>query len=418
VSAVRRLPIVFLAILGAFAFAAANVSADPNDPAWADQWGPRVTRAADLWSATTGDPRTVIAVVDTGLTPLPDLTHVIPGWDILGNDADTSDTFGHGTWVSSIIGAAENNGTGIAGYCGNCSLMPVRVAAGREGAVAPYITAGIRWAIDHGARIVNVSLASNQYDWNQAGVVEYAQQHGVLIVASAGNGGDTSYRYPAAYPGVLAVAGADEQDILYSWSTRGAWVNVAAPGCETVLDASAGPAYGCGSSFSPASVSGIAGLLYSLNPSLTVEQVIDAIKATAVPVAGIGGGRIDAWAAAHYLGLVPAVPPPPPAPPAPAPVTPTSSRQVLLTTGVVRRNAKVLLDVSAGRLAVQLTGPAAADCSLTFRVGGEVYVGLSAERNVRSLAATVPRGRYPVTLACRTARLKAYEVSATGMFPN
>jgi hypothetical protein len=418
VSAVRRLSIVILAILGALAFAAANVSAEPNDPAWADQWGPRVTRASDLWSVTTGDPRTVIAVVDTGLTPLPDLTHVIPGWDILGNDDVTADEFGHGTWVSSIIGAAENNGIGIAGYCGNCSLMPVRVAAGREGAVAPYITAGIRWAIDHGARIVNVSLASNQYDWNQAGVVEYAQQHGVLIVASAGNGGDTSYRYPAAYPGVLAVAGADEQNILYSWSTRGPWVTVAAPGCETVLDANAGPAYGCGSSFSPASVSGIAGLLYSLDPALTVAQVIDAIRQTAVPVAGIGGGRIDAWAAAHYLGLVPADPPPPPPPAPPTPVVPTSSRQVLLTTGVVRRTAKVLLDVSAGRLAVQLTGPAAADCSLTFRVAGEVYVGLSAERNVRSLAATVPTGRYPVTLACRTARLKAYEVSATGMFPN
>jgi hypothetical protein len=185
-----------------------------------------------------------------------------------------------------------------------------------------------------------------------------------------------------------------------------------------VLDANAGPAYGCGSSFSPASVSGIAGLLYSLDPALTVAQVIDAIRQTAVPVAGIGGGRIDAWAAAHYLGLVPADPPPPPPPAPPTPVVPTSSRQVLLTTGVVRRTAKVLLDVSAGRLAVQLTGPAAADCSLTFRVAGEVYVGLSAERNVRSLAATVPTGRYPVTLACRTARLKAYEVSATGMFPN
>jgi hypothetical protein len=78
----------------------------------------------------------------------------------------------------------------------------------------------------------------------------------------------------------------------------------------------------------------------------------------------------------------------------------------------------VLLSVSAGRLAVQLTGPAAADCSLTFRVAGELYVGLAAERYVKSLAATVPTGRFPVTIACRTARAKPYEVSATGMFPN
>lgn len=412
----RHLVIVLAAALAALAFGAARAGADPNDPAYPDQWGAKATRASDLWTATTGDPKTIIAVVDTGLNPMPDLTHIVPGWDILGNDPSTADTFGHGTWVSSLIGAADNNGIGIAGYCGGCSIMPVRVAEGREGAVAPQITAGIRWAIDHGARIVNVSLASNQYDWNQAGVIEYAEQRGVLVVASAGNGGDTSYRYPAAYPGVLAVAGVDEQNALYSWSTHGPWVALAGPGCETVLDPNIGPAYGCGSSFAPASVAGIAGLLWSLDPGLTVYQVADALRNTAVPVDGIGGGRVDAWAAAHALGLVPADPPTPT--PVPVPIPANVSRQVLLTDGAVRRKAQVLLDVSAGRLALQLTGQAAADCSLSFRVRGEVYVGLSSERNVRSLAATVPAGRYPVTIACHTARLKTYEISATGMFPN
>jgi subtilase family protein len=414
---VRRLVMLIVALLAA-GFGAAGAVADPNDPAWPDQWGPRLTRAADLWSVTTGDPRTVIAVVDTGLMPLPDLTHVTPGWDILGNDPVTDDLFGHGTWVSSVIGAADNNGIGIAGYCGQCSIMPVRVAAGHDGAIAPMITAGIRWAIDHGARIVNVSLASNQFDWNQAGVIGYAQEHGVLVVASAGNGGNTDYRYPAAYPGVVSVAGVDEQGQLDTWSTRGPWVTLAGPGCETVIELNNSPAYGCGSSFSPASVTGIAGLLLSLNPSLTVEQVTGALRSTAVPVPGNGGGRVDAWAAAHYLGLVPAQPAPAPAPAPPVPVPAATSRQVLLTDGEVRRRTTVVLSVSAGRLAVALTGPAAADCSLTFRVGGELYVGLAAERYVKSLAATVPTGRFPVTVACHTARRKAFEVSATGMFPN
>jgi len=114
---------------------------------------------------------------------------------------------------------------------------------------------------------------------------------------------------------------------------------------------------------------------------------------------------------------VPAEPPPPPPTP-PVPVPANATRQVLLTDGSVRRKEQILLDVSAGRLALQLTGQAAADCSLSFRVKGEVYVGLSSERNVRSLAATVPTGRFPVTISCRTARLKAYEIVATGMFPN
>ena len=188
---------------------------NPNDPVWNFEWGPRLTRAADLWQFTTGNPSIVIAVVDTGLTPLPDLTQVIPGWDIVGNDTNTGDDFGHGTWVSSVIGAMGDNNIGMAGYCWRCSIMPVRVAAGRTGALAPAVAAGIRWAVDHGARIINVSLASNGYDFDELGAVEYANEHGVLVVGAAGNTGNTSPLYPGGYPGVLAVAGTDQNDSLY-----------------------------------------------------------------------------------------------------------------------------------------------------------------------------------------------------------
>lgn len=415
----RRLSsLVLLACLALLALGAGSSAADPNDPAWPGEWGLRVTRTSDLWQLTTGDPKTVIAVVDTGINPIPDPIQLVPGWNILGNDTSTGDSYGHGTWVSSMIGAAGDNGIGIAGYCWKCSLMPVRVAPGRVGGVAGTIGAGIRWAVDHGARIVNVSLVSNQFDFAQAGAIEYAQQAGVLVVASAGNGGDVDYRYPAAYPGVLSVAGTDERDLLEDWSTHGAWVNLAAPGCAMVIDANV-PAEGCGSSFTSPAVSGIAGLLVSLNPSLTVSQLSDALRKSAVPVDGIGGGRVDAWAAAHFLGLAPAEPPTAgPSPPAATVPTPNVSRQVQLSTGTVRRQETIQMDVSSGRLAVQLTGQAAAECSLALRVKGEVYVGLAGERNVRSLAATVKTGRYAVTLSCATRRPKTYEVSATGMFPN
>jgi hypothetical protein len=386
----------------------------PDDPVWSYEWGPQVTRANQLWQLTTGDPSVVIAVVDTGLAPLADLTHVVPGWDLVGNDADTSDGYGHGTWVSSVIGAAGNNGAGIAGYCWQCSIMPVRVSAGHDGALAPAIASGIRWAVDHGARIVNVSLASNQYDWSEAGAVEYAIDHGVLVVASAGNGSDTGYRYPAAYPGVLSVAGTDENDQLSDWSTRGAWVNAAAPGCEMVLDSNGNPAQGCGSSFGPPAVSGIAGLLLSLDPGLTMYQLIGALRATAQPVPGIGGGRVDAWAAAHFLGLAPADPPVP-QPPTATPAS-TPSPQVLVTTDVVRRKVMLPLDVDAGRLSIQLIGQAAASCSMTLRAAGTLYVGLHAEHNVQSLVVGVAKGRYPVTIACPTAKPKPYELVATGLF--
>ena len=87
----------------------------------------------------------------------------------------------------------------------------------------PNIAAGIRWAVDHGARIINVSLASNEFDINEYGAVEYALDHGVLIVAAAGNGGNTNLLYPAAngttLGNVLSVAGSDQNDQLYSWAS-------------------------------------------------------------------------------------------------------------------------------------------------------------------------------------------------------
>jgi hypothetical protein len=418
---VRRLlflGLVLLAMLPALATASART--DPNDPSWAAEWGPRLTRASDLWQVTTGDPQILIAVVDTGLTPIPaELTQIVPGWDIVGNDASTGDDNGHGTWVSSVIGALGNNGTGIAGYCWKCSIMPVRVAAGREGgALASTIGGGIRYAVDHGARIINVSLASNGFDFGELGAVEYAEEHGVLIIGAAGNGGNTDPLYPAGYPGVLAVAGTDQNDVLDDWSTRGSWVQLAAPGCEEVLGQDGNPAYGCGSSFGPPAVSGIAGLLLSLNPGLTANQLTAALLTTAHPVQGIGGGRVDAWAAANYLGLVQATPPTPAPTPAPA-STPTSSRQVLLTEGVVRRKAVVRLQLAAGPLYLQLIGrSAAADCSMSFRAAGILYVDLPGEKVVRSLAATVKAGDYNVTISCHTSRPKDYSLDATAMFPN
>ena len=418
------------------AAAAPGVGADPNDPFWPQEWGPSLTRASDLWQYSTGDPSIVIAVVDTGLsqpllkatpqsTPVPDMTSVVPGWDIVGNDSATGDTFGHGTWVSSIIGAQGGNGVGMAGYCWTCSIMPVRVASGREGAVAQNIGAGIRWAVDHGARIVNVSLASNEADPDEYGAVEYALDHGVLIVAAAGNLGNSTLLYPAAdgtsLPNVLSVAGTDENDELYSWASRGPSVALSAPGCAELLDPHSGPAYGCGSSFAPPAVSGIAGLLLSLRPGLTMYQIVAALRATAHPVKGIAGGRVDAWAAAHALGLVPQNPP------APAPTTTTTtttapavvapSPEVLVETGVVRRSEVVRLALAPGRLTLQLTGQAAKDCSMSMRVAGTVYVDLPGERTVHTLTTEIgKRGTYVLNVRCRSVNRKPYELTANGFF--
>ncbi len=296
--------------------------------------------------------------------------------------------------------------------------MPVRVAAGRDGTVSGNIAAGIRYAVDHGARIINVSLASNQADINEYGAVEYALDHGVLVVASAGNGGNSNLLYPAAdgmtLGNVLSVAGSDQDDELYSWASRGPSVALSAPGCAEFLDPWIGAASACGSSFAPPAVTGIAGLLLSLKPGLTMYQIVGALRATAHPVAGIGGGRVDAWAAAHYLGLVPETPPPPPTP---VPTPPFVSPQVLVSTGSVRRSETIRLPLSPGQLVLQLFGPAAKDCTMSVRISGTLYVDLAAERTVHTLSATIRKaGTYVVNVRCGSVNRKAYELTATAVF--
>ena len=126
---------------------------------------------------------------------------------------------------------------------------------------------------------------------------EYAIDRGVLVVASAGNAGTETPQYPAAYPGVLAVGATDDIDALYFWSSCGPWVSLTAPGCHMVTDVTTPPGTICGTSFTPAVVSGVAGLLLSRNPNLTASQVVAALLLTARPVLGVAYGRVDPVAA-------------------------------------------------------------------------------------------------------------------------
>src|SRR4051794_2979717 len=137
--------------------------AGPNDPFYGApgyRWVFRQTRFDDAWRETVGAPDIVVAVVDTGVAATPDLRGaLLPGVDATGGDG-TSDLSGHGTSVASVLGARINNRIGIAGACGRCSILPVRVAGADGSAPVDSIAHGIAWAADHGARVINVSLAA------------------------------------------------------------------------------------------------------------------------------------------------------------------------------------------------------------------------------------------------------------------
>jgi hypothetical protein len=415
----RRLSLL-LVLLGVVPGAEAAVV--PNDPVWGEQRAARQIGLPDVWESTTGDPGVVIGIVDTGVNPIPDLEGAfVQGYDFIDGDHDAQDADSHGTRVASVIAARGNDGRGMAGHCWRCRIMPVRISANGSSTPAA-IAKGIVYAVDHGARIVNVSLAHSGFDATEAEAVRYAAERGAIVVASAGNNGTDTPQFPAAYPGVVSVGATDDRDELYFWSTRGSWVSLTAPGCHMVVDAVYPPGTLCGTSFTPSAVSGVLGLIWSRNPALTREQVLDAVFRTAKRIPGIAFGRIDATAAFRTLGLLEA-PPPAPAPmPAPSarPATrtlPRYTRQQFVETGTFRRGFRTTFTLGRGRFELHLQTPNVAACTLTLSSARDFVVAAPAVRNLLSLPLSVTAGRYTAAVRCRGDRTRQYSLGVIGMFP-
>ncbi|MBV8256556.1 MAG: S8 family serine peptidase, partial [Actinobacteria bacterium] len=218
---------------GSLAAGGGNPPLTPDDPGWPGQWAARLIGVPQVWQLVDPSAHPVIASIDTGVdAAFPDLKDVVvPGWDIINNDADTSDHAGHGTDVAIVAAANADNGYGIAGVCPMCRIMPVKVS--NDGTSGPkLIAAGIRWAVDNGARILIVSMVHPLPDPVEQAAVDYANAHGAILIASVGNLGNTTVGYPAGLSGVVSVTATDTSDQLYPWATRGQWVDLAAPGCE------------------------------------------------------------------------------------------------------------------------------------------------------------------------------------------
>jgi subtilisin family serine protease len=277
----------------------ASVSVVPHDPHWEQGWGPRLVHAPEAWSMSTGRATTVIAIVDTGVDPRqPDLRgRVLRGWDFQNHDANANDDNGHGTAVAGVAAAAANDRVGIAGMCWQCRILPVKVLNAAGSGAHSNIAAGIVWATKHGADVINMSLAGQYSADVIRSAVAYARNHGVVVVAAAGNEGSARPFYPAAYPGVISVGASTGTDSLYSWSNRGRWVKLTAPGCA--YTGKPGPAWSwwCGTSFAAPVVAGIAALVKSLNPGLSRSQIERILLASSVNVRGVADGRIDAMRA-------------------------------------------------------------------------------------------------------------------------
>jgi len=288
---------------------AGTVTGDPL--ADSKPWPFLITRLPSAWQLVTGDPGVTIAIVDTGVSPHEDLPTLLPGWDFLNGDADASDDHGHGTAVAGVLASLAGNGQGSAGVCWSCTVLPVK-ALGPDGyGTWSAVATGITWAADQGADVINLSLGAPGASATVKTAVEYARSRGAIVVAAAGNAGSTTPFYPADFPGVLAVAASDETDTLYSFSNRGSWVELSAPGCASTVSLGGGWSEFCGTSAAAPFVSGLAALARSLAPTAGAGQLEAALLATAHPVAGVSAGRIDARAALDALAAPPAASPQP-----------------------------------------------------------------------------------------------------------
>lgn len=210
----------------------------PNDPKFAEQW--HMTRAGgeQAWEYACGQGVTV-AVVDTGIacydtngfTKATDLagTTCVGGYNFVGKNEIAADDQSHGTHVAGTIAQTTNNGVGVAGLAHCAKLMPVKVLSAKGWGTMADVAEGIRWAADHGAQVINLSLGSSQKSPVVEKAVNHALKKGVVVVAAAGNSG-RSVGYPAGYPGVIAVSATDKNDNIAWFSSRGPEVAIGAPG--------------------------------------------------------------------------------------------------------------------------------------------------------------------------------------------
>jgi subtilisin family serine protease len=280
----------------------------PNDILWPQQWGPSRVRAQKAWDATHGSPSVVVAVVDTGVDYThPDLQGLfVDGYDFVNKDADARDDQGHGTAVAGVIAARTQNREGQAGMCWTCRVMPIKVLDASGSGTTSDIAAGIVWAVNHGARVINLSLGGAGTTQALGDAVSYAAEKGAIVLAAAGNSGTTTRFYPAAYPGALSVAATTPEDKLYDWSNRGEdWVQVAAPGCDVAPVRGGGYGTFCGTSAATPVTSGIAALALSLDPGLSASQLEAGLRAGAVDrLSSVRYGRVDALRTLAALELI------------------------------------------------------------------------------------------------------------------
>ncbi|MCB0071586.1 MAG: S8 family serine peptidase [Caldilineaceae bacterium] len=326
----------------------------PNDPRFSLQWNLLNTGqeggvpdadvdATEAWDLTTGSATVIIAVVDGGVDlDHPDLAgKIISGHDYVNNDDVPQDDYGHGTHVTGIAAARGNNGVGVAGVCQGCQVLAIKVLDNANRGYYSWIAAGIIDAVDAGAQVINLSLGGASTSETLHAAVRYAADHDVTVVSAMMNQGNETLYYPAAFTETIAVGATTSTDVRAGYSNTGDHIDLVAPG-SSIMSTLWDDDYGSwsGTSMAVPHVAGTVGLMLSVNPGLTPEEIRTLLRGAADPIAGdgfspaYGYGRLNAGETVRR-----AHPDRPTATPSPTPTsTPTATNTPTATSTATATN--------------------------------------------------------------------------------
>lgn len=302
----------------------------PNDAQFGNQYGLRNTgqtingvagtvggdiNAVNAWDITQGNPTLIISVLDSGI-PLghPEFAgRLVQGYDFANNDNTPTDDQGHGTNVSSITSAKGNNGSLVAGVNWNSRLLPVKILDNNNTGQYSWFISGITYAVDHGAKILNMSVGGSGFSQGMADAITYANANNRIVVACMMNNNNSTTYYPAGLSNVIAIGAINNRmrrAVPFCWgggSSYGPHIDFCAPGEMIVglVHNNMGTVnYWCGTSQATPMTAGVISLMCSIDSSLTFNQIYNLLKNSARDQVGLPAEDTPGFDNYHGWGLI------------------------------------------------------------------------------------------------------------------
>lgn len=285
-----------------------KIKSEPRDPMYGQQWYIPNISFTRLWNYNIVSKKgSVVAVIDSGINyNHEDLQGIIAdgGYNFYDNNTDIYDDNGHGTEVSGVIDANSNNSKGVVGIASNMpiKILPLKTSNANGESFLSDILRAIDYAIEKRVDVINLSMGSSEYSDIENEEIQKAINSGVVVVAAAGNDGNSTYEYPASYDNVISVGATDKNNEKTIFSNYNNKISLCAPG-ENILTTNiqGGYSYCRGTSFSAPIVSAMAAIVKSVRPDLKPQSIKDILQNNALDLGAsgrddyFGYGKVDAF---------------------------------------------------------------------------------------------------------------------------